>query len=100
MRTPQRNPVGYENAAINNMTALSYVRRILLAHGVSDDNVHIQNTLTLVDKMVSAEMNNYDLLLFPDSDHDIRIHGGRNVLYHSEFALVPLRFPVFLPRSY
>jgi hypothetical protein len=44
-------------------------------------------------------MNNYDLLLFPDSD-DIRIHGGRNVLYHSEFALVPLRFPVFLPRSY
>ncbi|KAJ5863652.1 dipeptidyl-aminopeptidase B [Penicillium soppii] len=85
MHTPQHNAFGYENAAITNMTALSHVQRILLAHGLADDNAHVQNTLTLVDKLVAAEVDNYDVLLFPDSDHDIMFHGGKKMLYQSEY---------------
>ena len=71
MHTPQNNPEGYTNSAINNATALQQNVRFLIMHGVADDNVHIQNTLTLLDKLDVASVENYDVHVFPDSDHSI-----------------------------
>jgi len=81
MHTPQHNPLGYENATISNMTALSQNTRFLVMHGFSDDNVHFQNTLSLLDKLDLANVRNYDVHVFPDSDHSIFFHNGNRVVY-------------------
>lgn len=71
MHTPQHNAEGYDNATVANMTALSSNVRFLLMHGVADDNVHFQNSLTLLDRLDVAGVENYDVHVFPDSDHSI-----------------------------
>lgn len=50
-------------------------------HGTGDDNVHVQNTLTLIDKLDLAGVKNYDVHFFPDSDHGIYFHGANDVVY-------------------
>lgn len=81
MLTPQHNPVGYIESAISNTTALSKNVRFLVMHGTGDDNVHLQNTLTLLDKLDQAGVRNYDTHFFPDSDHSIYFHGANSVVY-------------------
>ncbi|KAK5117524.1 hypothetical protein LTR62_004946 [Meristemomyces frigidus] len=81
MHTPQHNPSGYANATISNMTALAQNVRFLVMHGYSDDNVHFQNTLSLLDKLDLANVRNYDVHVFPDSDHSIYFHGANRVVY-------------------
>ena len=84
MHTPQHNPQGYENSTISNMAALANNVRFLVMHGVSDDNVHFQNTLQLLDKLDQANVRNYDVHVFPDSDHSIYFHNANLVVYESE----------------
>lgn len=81
MRTPQNNPVGYDKSAVTNVTALAQNVRFLVMHGVADDNVHMQNTLTLLDKLDLAGIENYDVHFFPDSDHSIFFHNANNIVY-------------------
>lgn len=81
MLTPGANVRGYDNTAINNVTALSQNVRWLMMHGTGDDNVHAQNTLTLIDKLDLAGVKNYDVHFFPDSDHGIYFHGANNVVF-------------------
>jgi len=71
MHTPQHNQQGYQNATISDAQALSKSVRFLLMHGVADDNVHMQNSLALLDKLDLASVENYDVHVFPDSDHSI-----------------------------
>lgn len=84
MRTPQHNPSGYNNASISNVTALHQNVRFLLMHGVSDDNVHMQSTLTLLDKLDMAGVENYDVHVFPDSNHGIYFHNANRIVYDSK----------------
>ena len=84
MHTPQHNPGGYDNSSISNMSALHQNVRFLIMHGVSDDNVHMQNTLTLLDKLDLAGVENYDLHMFPDSDHSIYFHNANRIVYDSK----------------
>lgn len=81
LHTPQHNPSGYTNSSITNVTALSASVRFLLMHGVADDNVHLQNTLTLLDKLDVAGVENYDVHFFPDSDHSIYFHNANRMVY-------------------
>ena len=81
MHTPQHNPTGYANASISNVTALSSNTRFLMMHGTADDNVHIQNTLTLLDYLDLEEVTNYDVHIFPDSDHSIYHHNANRVVH-------------------
>lgn len=92
MRTPDHNGPGYEETVIANLTALRGVRRILLAHGTADDNVHVQNTLMLVDRLVEGAAVNYDLMLFPDANHAIRFHGARKILYQRKQWTLPREY--------
>ena len=80
MHTPQNNPDGYNNAVIHNTTALAANVRFLLMHGVADDNVHFQNSLTLLDKLDVAGVENYDVHVFPDSDHSIYFRMSSSVI--------------------
>ncbi|OQO04265.1 putative dipeptidyl-aminopeptidase B [Cryoendolithus antarcticus] len=81
MHTPQHNPEGYDNATISNMTALGQNAKFLVMHGYSDDNVHFQNTLQLLDRLDQANVRNYDVHVFPDSDHSIYFHNANAVVY-------------------
>lgn len=81
MLTPQMNPSGYADTAVSNVTALSQNVRWLMMHGTGDDNVHIQNTLQLLDKLDLQGIKNYDVHVFPDSDHGISFHGANNIVY-------------------
>lgn len=84
MLTPQDNPDGYTGTAITNATALGSNVRFLIMHGVADDNVHMQNTLTLLDKLDIAGVENYDMHMFPDSNHGIYFHNANRIVYDSE----------------
>ncbi|UKZ55623.1 hypothetical protein TrVGV298_009447 [Trichoderma virens] len=81
MRTPQDNDEGYSLSKISNATALGENKRFLLMHGVADDNVHFQNSLTLLDNLDLAGVENYDVHVFPDSDHGIYFHGANRIVY-------------------
>ncbi|PWY70330.1 dipeptidylpeptidase dapB [Aspergillus sclerotioniger CBS 115572] len=81
MHTPEHNPNGYDNTSISDMAALSESVRFLVMHGASDDNVHVQNTLVLVDKLDLANVQNYDLHFYPDSDHSINFHNAHTMVY-------------------
>ncbi|MGV3460370.1 MAG: S9 family peptidase [Flavobacterium sp.] len=72
MQTPQENPTGYdENSPINHVSKLkgSY----LLIHGSGDDNVHVQNSMMMIDALVKANKQ-FDWAIYPDKNHGI--YGG------------------------
>ncbi|CAK7563495.1 MAG: hypothetical protein SEPTF4163_001364 [Sporothrix epigloea] len=81
MGTPQTNGGGYDASAVQNATALAQNVRFLIMHGVGDDNVHLQNSLALLDRLDLAGVSNYDVHVFPDSDHSIYFHNGHQIVY-------------------
>ena len=77
MQTPQENPSGYDqNSPLTH--AENLIGNLLLVHGTSDDNVHVDNTMKLVDVLVRANKN-FDWLIYPDRDHGI--YGGNTRLH-------------------
>lgn len=70
----------YDSANVQ-VDGLEKVQRLLLAHGTSDDNVHLQNTLWLVDQLDQKGAENFDLHLYPDSDHAIAYHNADVVVF-------------------
>lgn len=89
MHMPQNNKEGYDNSSISNMRGLAGNVRFLVMHGVSDDNVHFQNTLQLLDNLDQANVRNYDVHVFPDSDHSIYFHNANAVVYESRCKQIP-----------
>ncbi|MDP4273604.1 MAG: S9 family peptidase [Bacteroidota bacterium] len=77
MRTPQENPSGYDdNSPINFVDKLK--GKFLLVHGTGDDNVHLQNSMELIEKMVQANKQ-FEMQFYPNKNHGI--YGG-NTTYH------------------
>lgn len=81
MHRPQNNPSGYDNSSITDVAAMGENTRFLIMHGVADDNVHYQNTLTLLDKLNLQNIDNWDMVMYPDSDHSIYFHNAHTVVY-------------------
>lgn len=81
MGLPQNNKEGYGEARVNNVDAFRTVKRFLVMHGTGDDNVHIQNSLRLFDKFDLVGVTNYDMQVFPDSNHNINYHNANLVIY-------------------
>jgi dipeptidyl-peptidase-4 len=74
---PQENPTGYdENSPINHVSKLK--GKYLLIHGSGDDNVHVQNTMEMVNALVAANKQ-FDLFIYPDRNHSII--GGNTKLH-------------------
>lgn len=72
MQTPQENPSGYDdNSPINHVSKLK--GSLLLVHGSGDDNVHVQNTMLMVEALVQANKQ-FDWAIYPDKNHGI--YGG------------------------
>ena len=43
------------------------------------------HTLVLLDKLDLANIDNYDVQVFPDSDHSINFHNGHTLVYERKF---------------
>jgi len=69
MRTPANNPEGYVKSSAVSAAAKLH-GRLLLVHGVADDNVHLQNALQLMDALESAGRS-FDLMIYPRADHGL-----------------------------
>ena len=77
MTTPQENPEGYdENSPINHVEKLK--GNFLLVHGSGDDNVHVQNSMRLIEALVQ-ENKQFDWAIYPDKNHGI--YGGNTRLH-------------------
>jgi len=70
MRRPQVNDLGYEASSLINR-AKDLQGRLLLVHGLADDNVHAQNTLLYADALVQAGKQ-FEMQLYPDDNHFLR----------------------------
>jgi len=77
MTTPQENASGYDNNS-----PLSHVDKLegkfLLVHGSADDNVHVQNSMRLIEALVQANKQ-FDWAIYPDKNHGI--YGGNTRLH-------------------
>lgn len=73
MQTPQENASGYDDNS-----PLNYVDNLkgdyLIIHGSGDDNVHVQNTMRMVDALIQANKQ-FDWAIYPDKNHGI--YGGK-----------------------
>ena len=77
MTTPQENASGYdENSPINHVDKLK--GKYLLVHGTADDNVHVQNTMRMVEALVQADKQ-FDWAIYPDKNHGI--YGGNTRIH-------------------
>ncbi|KAB1068944.1 S9 family peptidase [Tamlana haliotis] len=77
MTTPQENASGYdENSPINHVDKLK--GDFLLIHGSADDNVHVQNTMRLVEALIQADKQ-FEWAIYPDKNHGI--YGGNTRLH-------------------
>lgn len=83
MRTPQENAEGYDdNSPINHVDKIK--GNFFLIHGDGDDNVHVQNTLEMVNAMVEKDVD-FDLFIYPNKDHGIYGGNTRNHLFRMMF---------------
>lgn len=72
MQTPQENASGYdENSPINHVDKLK--GKFLLIHGSGDDNVHVQNSMQMMEALIQANKQ-FDSQIYPDKNHGI--YGG------------------------
>lgn len=73
---PADNAAGYDNnSPITHASKLK--GKLLLAHGTGDDNVHIQNSYEMINKLVAAGKD-FEMLIYPDQNHGMG--SGRNHL--------------------
>lgn len=70
MDTPESNPEGYKESSV-----LNYVKnydndsnRLFIRHGMADDNVHIQNSIQLVNEMQN-QTKYFDMKFYPGCGH-------------------------------
>lgn len=73
LQTPQENASGYDdNSPINFVSKLK--GNFLLIHGSADDNVHVQNSMQMIEALVQANKQ-FDWAIYPDKNHGI--YGGK-----------------------
>ncbi|MEM1257636.1 MAG: S9 family peptidase [Bacteroidota bacterium] len=77
MRTPQENPEGYDNESPFNYPEL-LKGNYLLVHGSGDDNVHVQNSMRMIEALIQANKP-FDWAIYPDRNHGI--YGGNTRLH-------------------
>jgi dipeptidyl-peptidase 4 len=86
MHTPQENASGYDdNSPIN--FAKNLKGKLLLIHGSGDDNVHVQNTMQMMEALIQANKQ-FDSQIYPDKNHGIFGGKTRIQLYNKMTAFI------------
>ncbi|MGN1376313.1 MAG: DPP IV N-terminal domain-containing protein, partial [Prevotella sp.] len=71
MRTPKENPAGYADNPVTRADKLN--GRLLICHGLADDNVHPQNTFEYTEALVQADKD-FKMNIYTNRNHSI--YGG------------------------
>jgi dipeptidyl-peptidase-4 len=76
MDTPKENPEGYKNASV--LTYVNQYKGLLrIMHGDMDDNVHMQNTIQLINKLEDANKH-FELMVYPGGRHGWTATKGKH----------------------
>ncbi len=77
---PNQDQEAYQQDSVVN-SADKLHGRLLLAHGTGDDNVHIENSVQFIQKLIDLDTP-YDLQIFPRKTHSIAGAEARTELYN------------------
>jgi dipeptidyl-peptidase 4 len=77
MGLPQDNPEGYDRSSVLK-SAERLHGKLLLIHGMIDENVHVQQTIQLMYELQKAGKP-FDVMLYPNSRHGVTIPA---LVYH------------------
>jgi dipeptidyl-peptidase-4 len=93
MSLPAEFAAGYKDFSVVN-SAANLKGRVLLVHGTGDDNVHMENSVQFVQKLIEAGIP-YDLQIYPRKTHsiagpDVRTHLYNRILAQFEMYLKPV----------
>lgn len=77
MGLPSENAEGYARSSVmGHAGSIADSARLLLVHGLLDENVHFRHTARLIDELIKCRKR-YELLLFPNERHTPRRHADR-----------------------
>ena len=62
-------------------TAANLHGQLLLVHGTGDDNVHFQNSVQMIDALITAGKQ-FRLMIYPNKTHGIAGSDARGHLFH------------------
>ena len=80
MDTPQENPEGYKITAV--MTyADKYKGLLRIVHGTSDDNVHMQNSIQLINKLQESKKH-FEFMIYPGERHGIGANSSNKAQHN------------------
>jgi dipeptidyl-peptidase-4 len=79
MKTPKDNPDGYKSSSPL-LAAKDLGTKLVIFHGTSDDNVHMQNTMKFVDELMKARKD-FVFVPLPRQAHGPR---GEALLYRNQ----------------
>jgi dipeptidyl-peptidase 4 len=69
MNTPKENPDGYKSTSV--LTYANKLKGVLrIVHGSTDDNVHLQNSIQLIDALQDMGKS-FELMIYPNQRHGI-----------------------------
>lgn len=73
MDTPSNNPAGYEKGSVFHYAPNlpSEPNRLLIVHGLLDENVHVCNSFELIQSLIDLDKP-YQLQVFPNERHGVR----------------------------
>ena len=80
MGLPKDNEEGYRKSSPVNFAA-DLKGNLLEVHGTSDDNVHFQNTVQMVNALINSGKQ-FDLMIYPRKTHGIAGKAARTHLFH------------------
>ncbi|MEM6763337.1 MAG: S9 family peptidase [Bacteroidota bacterium] len=93
MDTPEENPEGYLKGST--LTYLENLKgKLFLSHGTADDNVHMQNSLQVVDALTDLGKE-FEFMAYPDQRHAYR--GAKRT--HFNKSAIRFWFKEFLSTS-
>ena len=81
MQTPQENPAGYAQSSVFAQLP-GLTSRLLLIHGMADDNVLFTNTTSLIDALVN-QGTQFDLLTYPGAKHGLATPQSKKHRLHA-----------------
>ncbi len=74
------DPKGYAESDVTAFAANLH-GELLLAHGTGDDNVHFQNSIQMINALITAGKQ-FRLMIYPNKTHSISGSDARDQLFH------------------
>jgi dipeptidyl-peptidase 4 len=81
MKKPDQNPEGYKQTSVLNY-ADKLKGMLKIVHGTTDDNVHMQQSLQLIDALEDLNKH-FEVMIYPNQRHGIRDTKARHNLYET-----------------